>query len=53
MLSKYGYWTRLLKINNKLKISVVITNKFGESFRYFVGVLIKTIIPIIRLLDMR
>ena len=53
MLSKYGYWTRLLKIKNKLKISVVITNKFGENSRYFVGVLIKTIIPIIRLLDMR
>ena len=41
MLSKCGNGTRLLKIENKLKISC-----FGKNPRYFVGVLNKTIIPL-------
>ena len=36
-----GNGTRLLKIENKLKISF-----FGKNSRYFVGVLNKTIIPL-------
>ena len=38
MLSKYGNWTRLLKIKNKLKIGGFFTNKVGKNSRYFVGV---------------
>ena len=39
MLSIYGNCTHLLKIKNKLKI--------GQNSRYFVGVINKTIIPLV------
>ena len=45
MLPRYGNCTRLLKIKNKLKIGC-FTNKVGKNSRYFVGVFIKTIIPL-------
>ena len=45
MLSKYGNCTRLLKIKNKLKIGC-FCKKVGKNSRYFVGVFIKTIIPL-------
>ena len=45
MLSKYGDFTRLLKIKNKLKIGY-FSNKVGKNSRYFVGVFNKTIIPL-------
>ena len=44
MLSKYGNCTRLLKIENKLKIACFY--KVGRNSRYFVGVFNKTIIPL-------
>ena len=45
MLPKYDNCTRLLKIKNKLKIGC-FSNKVGKNSRYFVGVFIKTIIPL-------
>ena len=45
MLPKYDNCTRLLKIKNKLKIGC-FPNKVGKNSRYFVGVFIKTIIPL-------
>ena len=45
MLCKYGNFTRLLKIKNKLK-SVVFTNKVEKNSQYFVGIFNKTIIPL-------
>ena len=46
MLSNYGNFSRLLKIKNKLKIGCFFTNKYGENFRYFVGVFNKKFILI-------
>ena len=46
MLSKYGNCTHLLKIKNKNWKSVVLINKVGKNFRYFVDVLYKTTFPL-------
>ena len=46
MLSKYGNCTLLLKIKNKLKIRVLLTNKIVKNSRYFVGTFNETIIPL-------
>ena len=46
MLSKYGNFTCLLKIKNKLKIGCFEKNKVGKISRYFAGVFDKTIIPL-------
>ena len=43
MLSKYGNYTYLLKIKNKLKIRC-FTNNVGKNCQYFVGVFNKAII---------
>ena len=46
MVSIYCNCTRLIK--NKLKIkAVVFTSKVGKNPRYFVGILNKTIIPML------
>ena len=45
MLSNYGNYTRLLKIENMLK-SVVFTNTVGKNSRHLVGVFNKTITPL-------
>ena len=44
MLSKYGNGTRLLKIENKLKIGFFFTK--SERILHFMGVFNKTIIPL-------
>ena len=45
MLSKYGNGTRLLKIENKLKIGCFLQTK-SERILHFMGVFNKTIIPL-------
>ena len=45
MLPKYDNCTLLLKIKNKVKIGC-FPNKVGKNSRYFVGVFMKTIIPL-------
>ena len=45
MFSKYGNYTRLLKIKNKGEIGC-FPNKAGKNSRHFVGVFNKTIIPL-------
>ena len=45
MLFKHGNCTRLLKIQNKMKIGS-FTNKVGKISQYFVGVFNRIIIPL-------
>ena len=45
MLSKYGNFTRLIKIKNKLKIWCFLQSR--EKFSIFVGVFNETIIPLV------